>query len=126
MRILQRNLKWTTDTFLFISHTTNVLLFKFRCNVFNGVRIIKEMPGSVASGTHYLLMRYTMLLHFFHFSCHSIFNPNNDGFPVSLLCFSDLSHRNVIFTRSPLSLHSNEGVLRIFRAQNSYTYFRFV
>jgi len=40
-----------TDTFLFISHTTNVLLFKFRCNIFIDVRIIKEMPGSVASGT---------------------------------------------------------------------------
>jgi len=26
-------------------------LFKFRCNIFIGVRIIKEMPGSVASGT---------------------------------------------------------------------------
>jgi len=25
----------TTDTFLFISRTTNVLLFKFRCNIFN-------------------------------------------------------------------------------------------
>jgi len=34
----------TKDTFLFISHTTNV--------VFIGVRIIKEMPGSVASGAH--------------------------------------------------------------------------
>jgi len=52
MRILQRNLKRTTDTFLFISHTTNVHLFKFLCNIFIGVRIIKEMPGSVASGTH--------------------------------------------------------------------------
>jgi len=41
----------TTDTFLFISHTTNLLLFKFHCNIFIGVRIIKEMPGSVASGT---------------------------------------------------------------------------
>ena len=41
----------TTDTFLFISHTTNVLLFKFRCNIFIGFRIIKEMPGSVASET---------------------------------------------------------------------------
>ena len=41
----------TTDTFLFISHTMNVLLFKFRSNIFIGVRIIKEMPGSVASGT---------------------------------------------------------------------------
>jgi len=41
----------TTDTFLFISHTTNVILFKFRCSNFIGVRIIKEMPVSVASGT---------------------------------------------------------------------------
>jgi hypothetical protein len=51
MRILQRNLKRTTDTFLFISHTTNIFLFKFRYNIFIGVRIIKEMPGSVAIGT---------------------------------------------------------------------------
>ena len=51
MRILKRNLKRTTDTFLFISNTTKVLLFKFRCNILIGVRIIKEMPGSVASGT---------------------------------------------------------------------------
>jgi len=29
----------------------NVLPFKFRCNIFIGVRIIKEMQGSVASGT---------------------------------------------------------------------------
>jgi len=29
----------------------NVLLFKFRCSNFIGVRIIKEMPGSVAGGT---------------------------------------------------------------------------
>jgi hypothetical protein len=41
----------TTDTFLFISHTTNVPLLKFRCNIFIGVRIIKGMPGLVASGT---------------------------------------------------------------------------
>jgi len=55
MRILQRNLKRTTDTFLFISHTTNVLLFKFRCNIFIGVRIIKNMPGSVVTGTHCII-----------------------------------------------------------------------
>jgi len=41
----------TTDTFLFISHTTNVILFKSRCNIFIGFRIIKEMPGLVGSGT---------------------------------------------------------------------------
>jgi hypothetical protein len=34
-----------------ISHTTNVLLFKFRCNIIIDVRIIKEMPGLVGSGT---------------------------------------------------------------------------
>jgi hypothetical protein len=56
MRILQINFKRTTDTFFFISHTTNVLLFKFRCNIFFGVRIIKEMPGSVASGTLYMVL----------------------------------------------------------------------
>jgi len=49
----------TTDTFLLISHATNGLLFKFNCNIFIGVRIIKEMPGSVASGApciyHYVI-----------------------------------------------------------------------
>jgi hypothetical protein len=44
----------TTDTFLFISHTTNVPLFKFRYNIFIGVRIIKEMRGSVASATLFM------------------------------------------------------------------------
>jgi len=33
----------------------NVLLFKFNCNIFIGVRITKEMPGSVASGTPYMI-----------------------------------------------------------------------
>jgi len=57
MRIFQRNLKQTTGTFLYISHTTNVLLFKFRCNILIGVRISKEMPGSVASVTHCTIRR---------------------------------------------------------------------
>ena len=37
MRILLlrvATIRRTTDTFLFISHTTNVLFFKFRCNIF--------------------------------------------------------------------------------------------
>jgi hypothetical protein len=55
MRILQRNLKRATDTFLFISHTPNVLLFKSRCNIFIGFRIIKEMPGPVSSGTPFTI-----------------------------------------------------------------------
>ena len=52
----------TTDTFLFISHTTNVLLFKFRCNIFIGVRIIKEMPGSIAGGTRCITVWWTVLI----------------------------------------------------------------
>ena len=45
---------FTTDTFLFISHTTNLLLFKSRCNIFIGFGIIKELPGLVGSGTLYI------------------------------------------------------------------------
>jgi hypothetical protein len=41
----------TADTFIFISHTTNVLLFKSRCNIFIGFGIIEEIPGLVGSGT---------------------------------------------------------------------------
>jgi hypothetical protein len=42
----------TTNTFVFISYTTNVVLFKFRCNIFIGVRmILKKMSCSVTSGT---------------------------------------------------------------------------
>jgi hypothetical protein len=33
----------------------NLLLFKFPCNIFFEVRIIKEMPGLVASGTPCML-----------------------------------------------------------------------
>jgi hypothetical protein len=44
-------IRHTTDTFLFISYTTNVLLFKSCCNIIIDVRIIKELPGLVGSGT---------------------------------------------------------------------------
>ena len=41
----------TTDTFLFNSHTTNVLLFIFRCNIFIGFRIINHLtPNGHFSG----------------------------------------------------------------------------
>ena len=39
----------------------NVLLFKFRCNIFIDVRIIKEMPGSVASGTSCISEYYSKI-----------------------------------------------------------------
>jgi len=33
----------------------------FRCNIFIGFRIIKEMPGLVGSGTPYIIVRRTSL-----------------------------------------------------------------
>ena len=32
----------------------SVVRFKFRCNILISGKIIKEMPGLVASGTHYI------------------------------------------------------------------------
>jgi len=37
--------------------TTNVILFKFCCNIFISVWIIKEMSGSVASGTPCIIQK---------------------------------------------------------------------
>jgi hypothetical protein len=51
----------TTDTFPFISRAMNVLLFKFLYNIFIRVRIIKEMPGSVASGTSCMFLNFLQL-----------------------------------------------------------------
>jgi hypothetical protein len=56
MRILKRNLKRTTDTFLFISHTTNVLLFKFRYNIFIGVRNINPLIAELNPICHLLAL----------------------------------------------------------------------
>jgi len=59
----------TTDTFLFISHTTNVPLFKSRSNIFIGFRIIKEMPGLVGCGT------LCMIHIFFRYKCRMCLTP---------------------------------------------------
>ena len=75
----------TTDTFLFISHTMKVLLFKFRCNIFIGVRIIKEMPGSVASGTLCIIESLLQLegcaSQFVKELCFFSFSPFNPFYP---------------------------------------------
>jgi len=51
--------------------TANVLRFKFHCNIFIGGKIIKEMPGSVASGTPCIIYKKmqqdaTVYKNFFH------------------------------------------------------------
>ena len=48
----------------------NVLLFKFLCNIFIGVRIIKEMPGSVASETPCIIHLLKSSTCFEHYPAH--------------------------------------------------------
>jgi hypothetical protein len=90
----------TTDTFLIISQTTNVPLFKFRWNMFICFRIINEIPGSVASGTPCILLvnvvqlipvlitsttqltstsLYIFSHSFYHFCCYHIQNLFNSS-----------------------------------------------
>ena len=51
-----------------ISYTMRWVRFKFRCNILISGKIIKDMLGSVASGTHYHhqeLQSWDILVHFF-------------------------------------------------------------
>jgi hypothetical protein len=51
MKTLQRNLNRSTFVVWEMKRNVSVVRFKFRCSIISG-KIIKEMPGSVASGTH--------------------------------------------------------------------------
>jgi hypothetical protein len=44
--------------FFHVSYTMREVRFKFRCNILISVKIIKEMPGSVVSGTPIVLPIY--------------------------------------------------------------------
>ena len=52
MKILQRNLNRSTFVVWGMKRNVSAVRFKFRCNILICGKIIKEMPGSVASGTH--------------------------------------------------------------------------
>jgi hypothetical protein len=94
-------IRHTTDTFLFISHITNILLFRFCCNIFSFVRIIKEMLGSVASGTPCTIAFY---MHCVPGSC----NQKNDTLN-QISAASKLPH-TVTFLMYTLEVHgSNVG-----------------
>ena len=51
MKILQRNLNRSTFVVWEMKRNVSVVCVKFRCNILISGKIIKEMPGSVASGT---------------------------------------------------------------------------
>ena len=44
-----------------MKRNVSVVRFKFRCNILISGKIIKEMPGSVASGTHFITDFFTLL-----------------------------------------------------------------
>jgi len=52
MKILQQNLNRSTFVVWETKRNVSVVRFKFRCNNPISGKIIKEMPGSVASGTY--------------------------------------------------------------------------
>ena len=54
MKVLQRNLNRCTFVVWEMKRNVSVMRFKFRCNILVSGKIIKEMPGSVASGTPYI------------------------------------------------------------------------
>ena len=51
MKILQRNLNRSTFVVWEMKRNVSATRFKFRCNILISGKTIKEMPGSVASGT---------------------------------------------------------------------------
>jgi len=53
-------------------HFSHKLMFKFRCNIFIGVRIFKEMPGSVASGTHCIYSHTSYLKQYINYRRYQI------------------------------------------------------
>jgi len=51
-----------------MKRNVSIVRFKFRCNVLISGKIIKEMPGSVASGTPYIILYYIILYEGWNFN----------------------------------------------------------
>jgi len=60
MKIMQRNLNSSAFVVWEMKRNVSVVRFKFRCNILISGKVIKEMPGSVASGTR-CIIRYEIL-----------------------------------------------------------------
>ena len=61
MKVLERNLDKSTFIVWEMKRNVSVFRFKFRFNILISSKIIKEMPGSVASGTPCIIKRYLLL-----------------------------------------------------------------
>ena len=67
MKILQRNLNRSTFVVWEMKRNVSVVCVCSRCNILISGKIIKEMPGSVASGTHGMYM-YMYILYIYVYS----------------------------------------------------------
>jgi len=67
MKILQRNLNRSTFVLWEMKRNMSVVRFKFRCNILVRGEIIKEMTGSVASGTPCII--FMAIIIYFRFTC---------------------------------------------------------
>jgi len=90
MKILQQNLNRSRFVVWEIKRNMSVVRFKFRCNILISGKIIKEMPGSVASWTHCIIVCTTcrtiqevcILLTKRIYSCHMIVTINGKYLPT--------------------------------------------
>jgi hypothetical protein len=71
MKILQRNLNRSAFVVWEMKRNMSVVRFKFRCNILISGKIIKEMPGSVASGTPCTFITILYMYMFRAISCSS-------------------------------------------------------
>jgi len=91
MTILQRNLNRSTFVVWEMKRDVSVVRLEFRCNILSG-KIIKEMPGSVASGTH----RSTLFLSTPSRVCTGDERAHYDKHPSSHHVFHRIHMRNPI------------------------------
>jgi len=89
IKILQRNLNRSTFVVWEIKRNVFVVRFKFRCKILISGKIMKEMPGSVASGTPCTRVYYkinSQCLYFGFLTCYLQYEPIGfDCFPVSFV-----------------------------------------
>jgi len=72
MNILQRNLNRSTFVVWEMKRNVSVDRFKFRCNILISSKIIKEIQGSIASGTHCMYHNVTKIVNYVQKFCAKI------------------------------------------------------
>jgi len=104
MKILQRNLNSSTFVVWEMKRNVSAVRFKFRCNILISGKIIKEMPDSVASGTHCITVTCKWRHVGFYKPIHPKWLPavlteeilQKHTLPIIILTFMQLTVANVL------------------------------